>query len=384
MITRTEGKRIELSLRKYPAVGILGPRQVGKTTLAKQLGEKFPGSVYYDFENPEHLARLADPTAALRPYEKAMVILDEVQRVPELFPVLRSLIDENRIPGRFLILGSASPDLLKQSSESLAGRIRYHELQPFSFAETSDRVAADTLWLRGGFPSSVLAADESDAMEWLEEFVRTFLERDLNDFNISLPSVGLRRLWTMLAHCQGQQLNASRLGVSLGVSDRTVRRWLDALTDTFMVRQLQPWIPNIGKRVVKAPKIYLSDSGLVHRLLGIDTVEHLLSNPVCGHSWEGFVLQQITAVMPFLSEVYHYRTHRGAEIDFLLKLPGRRQLTAVEIKRSLAPKLQRGFWSAFEDCECDRAFVVYPGDDSWPVAENVTALPLKELSRVFE
>lgn len=384
MITRAEELKIESSLQKYPAVGILGPRQVGKTTLAKQLAEHFPGSTYFDFENPEHLVRISDSTAALRPYENQLVILDEVQRVPELFPVLRALIDENRIPGRFLILGSASPDLLKQSSETLAGRIRYHELQSFTVFETKKIVPIDSLWLRGGFPSSVLAADDLDAMEWLEIFIRTFLERDLGDLNFSLPAIELRRFWTMLAHCQGQQFNASRLGTSLGVSDRTVRRWLDVLTDTFMVRQLLPWVPNIGKRVVKSPKVYLADSGLVHRLLGISTMEQLLSHPVCGHSWEGFVLQQVTAMMPFLAEIFHYRTQRGAEIDLLLKLPGRNQLTAVEIKRSLAPKLQRGFWNAMEDCECDRAFVIYPGEDVWPMRENVTVLPLKHLNAIFE
>ncbi|MDF7826289.1 ATP-binding protein [Pontiellaceae bacterium B12227] len=384
MIKRSEALKIQESLGKFPAVGILGPRQVGKTTLAKQLGRLFPDSVYLDFENPDHLARVADPTITLRPFQDQLVILDEVQRRPELFPVLRALIDENRIPGRFLILGSASPDLLRQSSESLAGRIRYHELQPFNLFETGNQISMDTLWFRGGYPASLLSMDDPDAMEWLETFIRTFLERDLNDLEFSLPAVQLRRFWTMLAHSHGQQFNASRLGVSLGVSDRTVRRWLDVLTDTFMVRQIQPWLPNIGKRVVKAPKIYLSDSGIVHRLLGINSMDDLLFHPACGHSWEGFVLQQIMSMMPFLAEVYHYRTYRGAEIDLLLKLPGRSQLTAVEIKRSFAPKVQRGFWNAMEDTECDRAFVIYPGDDSWPIAENVNTLPLTQLPLIFE
>lgn len=384
MIHRHEGVEIKASLENFPVVGILGPRQVGKTTLAKQLGTLYPDSVYFDFENPDHLVRMSNPTLFLRPLQDQLVILDEVQRAPELFPALRALIDENRVPGRFLVLGSASPDLLKQSSESLAGRIRYHELQPFDLFETSGELSVDTLWFRGGFPSSVLASDDLSAMEWVETFVRTFLERDLNDLNFSLPTVQLRRFWTMLAHSQGQQFNASRFGTSLGVSDRTVRRWLDVLTDTFMVRQIQPWLPNIGKRVVKAPKIYLSDSGIVHRLLGIGSMDELLFNPIYGHSWEGFVLQQIMSLMPFLAEIYHYRTHRGAEIDLLLKLPGRSQLTAVEIKRSLAPKPERGFWNAMEDTECDRAFIVYPGEDAWPVAENVNALPLAQLKTIFE
>ncbi len=384
MIKRSEALKIEKSLSRFPAVGILGSRQVGKTTLAKQLETVFPDSVYFDFENPDHLARMADSTISLRPLQDRLVILDEVQRRPELFPVLRALIDENRIPGRFLILGSASPDLLRQSSESLAGRIRYHELQPFNLIEMKGRVLTDTLWLRGGYPPSVLAEEDLDAMEWLETFIRTFLERDLNDLNFSLPSIQLRRFWTMLAHSHGQQFNASRLGASLGVSDRTVRRWLDVLTDTFMVRQIQPWLPDTGKRVMKTPKVYLSDSGIVHRLLGIGSMDELLSHPVCGHSWEGFVLQQIMSLMPFLSEVYHYRTYRGAEIDLLLKLPGRSQLTAVEIKRSFAPKPERGFWNAMEDTQCDRAFIIYPGEDVWSIAENVNALPLTQLTTLFD
>jgi uncharacterized protein len=242
----------------------------------------------------------------------------------------------------------------------------------------------DVLWFRGGFPLAVFAASDSKSMTWVETFIRTFLEKDLSDLDFSLPSIQLRRFWTMLAHCQGQQFNASRLSLSLGVTDKTVRRWLDVLTDTFMVHQLSPWIPNIGKQIVKTPKTYISDSGIVHRLLGISTLEQLLSHPVCGHSWEGFVIQQIISIMPYLANAYTYRTKNGAEIDLLLKLPGRNQLTAVEIKRSLAPKLQRGFWSAMEDCECDRAFVVYPGKDSWPMAETVTALPLTRIETIFE
>lgn len=383
MIIRYEEREIRESLDDFPAVGILGPRQVGKTTLAKQVGKQFPGSVYFDFENPDHLARIADPTISLRPLQDRLVILDEVQRMPDLFPVLRALIDENRIPGRFLILGSASPDLLKQSSETLAGRIRYHELQPFNLFESGEGVPMDTLWLRGGFPSAALAATDSKSMVWLEMFIRTFLERDLNELDFSLPSIELRRFWTMLAHGQGQQFNASRLARSLGVTDKTARHWLDVLTDTFMVHQLLPWIPNVGKRIIKAPKIYLADSGIVHRLLGLNTMEQLLSHPICGHSWEGFVLQQITSMMPFMTELYTYRTKGGAEIDILLKLPGRSQLTAVEIKRSLAPKPTRGFWNAMEDTECDRAYIIYPGEDSWPIAENVQTLPLTQLTEIF-
>lgn len=384
MINRIEGDRIKESLNDFPAVGILGPRQVGKTTLAKEIRGQFPDSIYLDFENPDHLARVDDPTITLRPFQDRLVILDEIQRRPELFPVLRALIDENRIAGRYLILGSASPDLLKQSSETLAGRIRYHELQPFNLFELGAEASMDSLWLRGGFASSARAPSDTKSMDWLETFIRTFLERDLNDLEFSLPAVQLRRFWTMLAHCQGQQFNASRLAMSLGVTHKTVRRWLDVLTDTFMARQLLPWLPNTGKRVSKIPKTYICDSGVVHRLLGIESVDQLLSHPVCGHSWEGFVIQQIASLIPFRTELYYYRTQKGAEIDLLLRLPGRSQLTAVEIKRSFAPKVQRGFWNAMEDCGCDRAFVVYPGEEVWPIAENVSTLPLSQLETIFE
>lgn len=383
MFDRQEEPRLRRSLEIFPAVGILGPRQVGKTTLAKQLGTYYPDCVYLDLENPEHLARLSDPVLYLRSFQGRLCILDEVQCLPELFPILRALIDEKRQPGRFLILGSASPQLLKQSSESLAGRIRYHKLSPLSVQEISPALTIDPLWLRGGFPPALLSETDSDAMDWLESFVRTFLERDLSVLNISLPSVQLRRFWTMLAHCQGQLFNASRLATALSVSSTTTRRWLDVLSDTYMVRQLQPWTMNTGKRVVKTPKSYISDSGIVHRLLGIDTLDQLLSHPVCGHSWEGFVIEQIASAMPYRTELFHYRTRGGAEIDLLLRIPGNDQLVAVEIKRSLSPKLQRGFWNAMEDAQCHQAYIVYPGDVSWPIAENVRTLPITEVRDIF-
>jgi predicted AAA+ superfamily ATPase len=298
--------------------------------------------------------------------------------------VLRALIDEHRVPGRFLLLGSASPSLLRQCSESLAGRIRYHELHPFSLSETLATTTLDTLWLRGGFPPAVLADSGSDAMDWLETFIRTFLERDLSIMDLSLPAIQLRRFWTMLAHSQGQLFNASRLASSLSVSSPTTRRWLDVLTDTFMVRQLQPWIANTGKRMVRTPKTYLADSGIAHRLLGIETHDQLISHPVCGHSWEGFVIEQIAALMPFRTELYHYRTHGGAEIDLLLRIPGHDNLTAIEIKRSLSPKPERGFWNAMEDVACKKGYVVYPGAESWPLSETVETLPIEKLATIFD
>jgi len=358
-------------------------RQTGKTTLAKQIATRFPSSVYFDLENPDDRAKLAEPTLYLRSLKDRLCILDEIQLLPEFFPVLRSLVDESRTPGRFLILGSASPNLLRQSSESLAGRIHYHELHPLNIEETENHIPLETLWFRGGFPPALTAQDNATAMDWLEDFARTFLERDLSIFRRSLPALQMRRFWTMLAHSQGQLFNASRLAASLGVDSKTTRRWLDVLTETFMVRQLQPWLPNIGKRVIKTPKTYLADSGILHRLLGIDSLDQLISNPICGHSWEGFVLGQIASLMPFRTELYHYRTRGGAEIDLILKIPGMDGLTAVEVKRSLAPKVGRGFWNAMGDTQCKRAFVVYPGNDPWPMAENVTVLPVSRLETMF-
>lgn len=383
MFTRVAEKRILDSLADYPVVGLLGPRQSGKTTLARQIAAQMPNSVYFDLENPDDQARLAEPTLALRALGNRLCILDEIQRLPEFFPVLRALVDENRIPGRFLVLGSASPDLLRQSSESLAGRIHYHELHPLSCAETAGNVSQETLWLRGGFPPATLAATDSKAMDWIENFVRTFLERDLHTLRFALPSPQLRRFWTMLAHCQGQLFNASQLAASLGVDSKTTRRWLDVLSETFMVRQLQPWHGNTGKRVIKTPKTYVTDSGVLHRLLGIDTLDQLASHPVCGHSWEGFVIEQVATLMPFRTELYHYRTRSGAEIDLVLNIPGQDGLTAIEIKRSLSPRPERGFWNAMEDLQCRRAFVVYPGEAEWPIAENVAALPLARLGTIF-
>lgn len=383
MIERYEYSLIIESLRRFPAVGVLGARQTGKTTIAKLIAEN-PGFEYLDLENPSHLSRLADPVMYFESRKNNTVILDETQRMPELFPVIRSMIDRNpEQMGQFLLLGSASPDLLRQSSESLAGRIIYHELHPLSLREL-ESVEVSMHWLRGGFPRAFLGGNDESCMEWLESFIRTFLERDLGQLNYRLPAMQMRRFWTMLAHCQGQLFNSSRLASSLAVSSPTTSRWLDVLCDTYMVRQLQPWFANAGKRLVKSSKVYLRDSGIVHRLLGIENHDELLSHPVCGSSWEGYVIEQISSVIPRRTEMYHYRTKNGAEIDLLLKVPGHNKLIAVEIKRSSAPRVERGFWNAFNDLECERGFVVYPGDESWPVGQGVMALPVKQLEKICE
>lgn len=382
MIERYKYSSIVESLTSFPVVGVLGARQTGKTTLAKLI-VKSSDAEYLDLENPRHLARLADPVMYFESRQSSMIILDETQRMPELFPVIRSIVDSDpERKGRFLLLGSASPMLLRQSSESLAGRIIYHELYPFNIKELGD-VNFCSHWLRGGFPRAFLAEDDDSCMAWLETFIQTFLERDLGQLNYRLSSVQMRRFWTMLAHCQGQLFNASRLASSLAVSSPTTRRWLDVLLDTYMIRELQPWFSNTGKRLVKSSKVYLRDSGVVHRLLGIESIEELLSHPVCGASWEGYVIEQISGIMPHRTEMYHYRSKNGAEIDLLLKVPGQAKLVAVEIKRSSAPKLERGFWNAFQDLDCGIGYVVYPGEDIWPVGQGVETLPVTQLERIF-
>lgn len=319
-------------------VGLLGPRQVGKTTLALAVGENRP-SIYLDLESPSDLAKLAEPELFLRRHEDKLVILDEIQRVPGFFQVLRGLVDQGRRSGkgngRFLVLGSAGIDLLQQSSESLAGRIAYTGLPSLLLEETGAKTA-DTLWMRGGFPSSFTASDDAASLEWRRNFIRTYLERDIPQLGPRIPGETLRRLWIMLAHDRGGMVNAARLAAALGVSGQTVGRYIDLLCDLLLVRRLTPWASNAGKRMVKSPKVYVRDSGLVHALLGITTLDDLVSHPVSGMSWEGWLVENLIAAAPAGTEAFCYRTSAGAEIDLVLKLrPGKR--LAFECKRSLPP-----------------------------------------------
>ncbi|MEN6423868.1 MAG: ATP-binding protein [Phycisphaerales bacterium] len=372
-----------LSLGQFPAVGIIGSRQVGKTTLAMMIAERRAGkAVYLDLERPSDLAKLDDAELYLRSVADSLVIIDEVQRRPELFPVLRSLIDEQRRPGRFLILGSASPALLRQSSESLAGRIVYHELKPFDLQEVGVSLEnVNRLWCRGGYPESFLAESDADSLKWREAFIQTYLERDIPNLGSRIPTVTLRRFWQMLAHCHGQLWNASKIAGSLGVDGKTARRYLDMLEDTFMVRQLQPLHANLKKRLVKSPKVYLRDSGLLHALLNIATHEQLLGHPAAGASWEGWCIEQVLSVVPVNTAASFYRTTAGAEIDLVLQPAGTGPAIAIEAKRSLDPRPGKGFWSAFADLQPDRAFVVYPGEEFYPLGEQVWALPMSQMSK---
>ena len=366
------------SLKRSRIVALLGPRQCGKTTLARSfVPPESPN--YFDLEDPVSLARLAEPMTSLRELQD-IVVIDEIQRRPELFPVLRVLADRTPLTARFLILGSASPDLLRQSSESLAGRIETHAIGGFNIADVGVS-SHDLHWLRGGFPRAFLADSNADSMAWRKNFILTFLERDIPLFGIRTPAPTLLRFWTMLAHYHGQVWNAAEPARSLGIGETSVRRYLDLLEGVYMVRQLHPWHENLKKRQVKSPKIYIRDSGLLHQLLGIRTASELLSHPKCGASWEGYVIEDIiTLLQP--DEVYFWATHAGAELDLLLFKDGRR--IGVEIKRADAPRLTPSMRTALDDLQLDRLVVIYPGTRRYPLTDRVETLPFAELGALGE
>ncbi|MBN2465520.1 ATP-binding protein [candidate division WOR-3 bacterium] len=381
MIRRNLLGTVVRSLSDVPAVCLLGPRQVGKTTLALAVREKRE-AVYLDLESEQDRAKLAETELYLEQYLARLVILDELHRAPGLFPVLRGLIDRGRrrgkANGRYLLLGSASPDLLRQSGETLAGRVRYLELAPFSVLEPTRR-SPNTLWLRGGFPDSLLARGDAQSLRWRQDFVRTYLERDIPQFGPRIAAETLRRFWTMLAHRQGGLLNVAELGRGLGVDAKTAARYLDLLVDLLLVRRLEPWHANVGKRLVKSPRVYLRDSGILHALLGIADLDGLLGHPVVGASWEGWVIENLLASTPGSPTGYFYRTSGGAEVDLLLVFPDGERW-AIEVKRSLKPKLERGFHEACTDIGPARRYVVYPGTERYPLAADVEAVSLLELA----
>ncbi len=367
-------EQISAALRRSRVVMLTGPRQCGKTTLARELLDE--NSVnYFDLEDPASLARLDEPMTALRPLT-GLVVIDEVQRRPELFPVLRVLADRKLTPARFLILGSASGELLRQSSESLAGRVEPLAIGGFSLRELG-ATAESQLWQRGGFPRSYLAESEADGRAWCKSFIQNLLERDLPQWGVRVPAVALQRFWTMLAHYHGQIWNAAEPARALGVSQSTTRRYLDLLSDALMVRQLQPWHTNLAKRQVKAPKIYVRDSGLLHQLLGIETEKALLSHPKLGASWEGFVIEQILMTEPH-DAAHFWATHQGAEIDLILRRGDR--LFGVECKRSDAPKMSPSLRIAAAELGLERISVLYPGDRRYPLSDTVEAVPLATLA----
>lgn len=382
MIQRQAETEILWLLEHTPAVVVIGPRQAGKTTLALQVGSPRP-SVYLDLESAADRAKLAEPELYLADHADELVILDEIQRVPGLFETLRGVIDrgrrEGRGSGRFLLAGSASIDLLAQSGETLAGRVAFVELGPVgaSEVETSE---LDRLWVRGGFPESFLARGDAESMRWRRDFIRTYLDRHVPELGPRVPAETLRRLWTMLAHRQGAPLNAAQIAAGLGVSGQTVARYLDLMVDLLLVRRLPPALANIGKRLVRSPRVYVRDSGLVHALLGLGDKETVLGHPVAGASWEGLAVESLIAAAGSATEASFYRTSGGAEVDLVLDLPGGRRL-AIEVKRTLAPKVSRGLRSALEDLSPQSAYIVYAGEERYALTSDVEAIALPELCK---
>jgi predicted AAA+ superfamily ATPase len=381
MIPRHITAEIDHGLARQAAVALIGPRQAGKTTLALAIGET-RDALYLDLEDRDDRNRLTNPALFFENVEDRLVILDEIHRMPEIFDSLRGVIDKgrrkNKGKGRFLILGSAAIDLLRQS-ESLAGRIAYIEMTPLTATEVEDnRRARERLWLRGGFPDAYLADTDADSLALRKDFIRTYLERDVPMFGPRIPATTLERLWTMLAHTQGSLLNASQIARALEVSTQSVTRYIDLLSDLLLVRRLPSLHANIGKRLVKSQKVYIRDSGLVHALLGLETLTQLSGHPVVGQSWEGFVIETVLAEAPWRSQASFYRTSAGAEIDLVLEHKDG-HLWAIEIKRGLSAKPRRGFYQAIKDIKPERAFMVHAGDDRYPIAERVEALGICDL-----
>jgi predicted AAA+ superfamily ATPase len=379
MVQRTELLRqVEYSLKRNPVTAILGPRQCGKTTLAREIGRQ-ENAAYFDLEDPNDQARLANPQLALEAL-RGVVILDEIQRRPELTMLLRVLADRKPLPCRFILLGSASPDLMRQASDSLAGRIHFVDMGGFTLGEVGGD-QRDRLWLRGGFPLSFLADNDEDSRQWRLSLVRTFLERDMPQLGVQIPAEMLRRFWTMLAHYHGQVWNGSEIGASLGVSHHTTRKYLDLLCGAYVVRQLQPWFENLGKRVVKSPKVYVRDSGLLHALLGIPDFPALQGHPKLGASWEGFVIEQI---LSWAGErnAYFWATHSRSELDLLVMAKGKRW--GFEVKYQDAPTITKSMRIAMQDLKLERLWVVYPGQTGYPIDEKIECVSLSQLGQIRE
>jgi len=374
-INRSITSEIVKRLQSNPAVALLGVRQAGKSTIAEMIIRQFPDAIYLDMERPADMNKLMDAEAFFQQFEDRMICLDEIQRMPGLFPVLRGVIDRRKRNGQFLLLGPASRDLIRQGSESLAGRLSYIEITPFTRMETTD-FDIGVHWLRGGYPRSLLAADQDISFQWREDYIRTFLERDIPQLGFRVPANTLGRFWRMLAHSHGQVLNASKLADSMGVSAHTIRKYIDLLEQTFVVRALPPWAGNTKKRLIKSPKVYIRDSGLLHALLDIETMQALFAHPVYGASFEGFVIENLLPHLPRWRASF-YRTSNGAEIDLVLQKG--MHTVAVEIKAATSPKFSRGNWSALETLQPDRGYIVAPVDEPYPIAKNVMVTTLDAL-----
>ena len=388
MIDRKIYPFLKEALARQAAVVLLGPRQVGKTTLAQELGKE-ESSIYLDLEWPEDRQKLENPGLFFGKHEDKLVILDEIHRVPEIFQPLRTIIDQgrrkNKGTGRFLLLGSASLELLNQSGESLAGRVEYIDLPPLNCLEIKeDENELNQLWLRGGFPDSFLAKNEKNSLAYRMSFIRTYLEREIPQFGSRIASQTLERFWTMLAHSQGSIINASQLSRSLMLSAKSVTSYVDLFTDLLLVRKIPPYFANIKKRMVKSPKVYIRDSGLLHGLLGIRDFENLLGHPIIGNSWEGFVLENLINCSPVGTKSSFYRTSGGAEVDLVLELPGKQAPWVFEVKHGTMGKLNKGFYYAVEDIAPEKSFVVHKGKDSFPIDQQTEALSLFDACKMLE
>jgi len=387
MIKRKVKQQVREALDRQAAVALIGPRQVGKTTLACEICEE-RDALYLDLEDRDDRAKLSAPRLFLEQYEDRLVVLDEVRRTPEIFQTLRGIIDRGRRKGkrmsRFLVLGSASIDLLGQSGETLAGRIEYVDMHPLDIAEvgTADN-ATNRLWIRGGFPDSYLAESDEHSFNLRKSFIRTYLERDVFQFGLRIPATTLESLWMMLSHGQGSLLNTSSLASSLSLSAPTVAKYIDLLVELLLVRKLRPYHANVDKRLVKSPKVYVRDSGLLHALLGIGDFNRLSGHPVVGGSWEGFVIENLLSDLPPRTQSNFYRTSGGAEIDLLLEFPGESEIWAIEIKRALSARPKKGFYQACEDIQPHKCFVVYAGEERYPISEGVDAVSLSEMCRII-
>lgn len=376
MIPRIITDSLLESLSFFPVTGIIGPRQVGKTTLAKHLMKVMKKeSLYVDIENPQDQARLSDPVLFFEQNQERCIVLDEIQRMPELFPVLRSMVDLNRVNARFVILGSASPDLIRDSSESLAGRIVYEELTPFRLEEVMDRNDVYYHWFNGGFPDAFLAPGDPIRKKWLSSFIQTYVERDLPLLGLNINRSMILRLWTMLAHIHGNVLNMNNLSRSLEISSTSIKKYISFLKEAFLVRQLHPFHANVKKRVVKSPKVYIRDSGILHHLLNIPDYDTLTSNPVIGASWEGYVIEQISHKIEIGTGMYFYRTHEGAECDLVL-VKGNKPVLAIEVKYTSSPKISRGLTQAFDDINATENFIITPGTEDFLIRENIRVCSL--------
>jgi len=382
MIDRKTKTHIEKALARQSVVALIGPRQVGKTTLSLDVA-KGRSSVYLDLESSRDRAKLSEPDLFFAEHKDDLIILDEIHRLPEIFLELRGIVDERRRNGQrvgqFLILGSAAIELLNKSSETLAGRIEYVNMGPVNISEIDASTDQNKLWLRGGFPDSFLASSDEDSFSLRDSFIQTYLERDVALFGPRVPSETLRRLWIMLAHNQGSLLNVAKLSSNLEVRRPTISSYVDLLVDLLLVRRLQPYAVNVGKRLVKSPKTYVRDSGLLHALLHIETMDDLLGHPVVGNSWEGFVIENILSILPSRTQSFFYRTQAGAEVDLVLDFGGQKGKWAIEIKRGSAPKVEKSLRNALVDLEPTRSFIVYSGEDTYPISKDITVLSLSSM-----